>query len=120
MAEPQEVLPPASPLMSRLPDAPTPPLGDAAEQPYRSLAVLALVGFGMSALYAAISLLLALVALIARKPMPALDWTLLIPVIGFLLCLAARMHIAWSEGTLAGRALTGWGLVLSLLVCTAY
>src|SRR6266511_1485786 len=75
MAEPQEVLPPASPLTSRLPDAPTSPLGDAAEQPYRSLSVLALVGFGMSALYAAICLLLALVALLSRKPMPALDWT---------------------------------------------
>ncbi|MBI1913848.1 MAG: hypothetical protein HYS12_03780 [Planctomycetes bacterium] len=88
MAEPQEVSSPpgAQHLTSRLPDAPTPQLGDAPEQDYRSLSVLALVGFGMSALYAAISLLLGLVALLSRKPMPELGWTLLIPVAGFLLC----------------------------------
>src|SRR5439155_11685901 len=41
-------------------------------------------------------------------------------VVGFLVCLVARFRIARSEGTLAGASLTGWGLVLSLLVVTAY
>jgi len=35
-------------------------------------------------------------------------------------CLVARFRIARSEGTLAGGSLASWGLVLSLLVCTAY
>jgi hypothetical protein len=98
--------------MSRLEDTP--------DQAYRSLSVLALIGFGISALYAAVTLLLGLVALISRNPMPALNWTLLFPVTGGLLCVAARVRIAFSEGTLAGKALTGWGLALSLLIVAGY
>src|SRR3954471_12356376 len=53
MAEPQEA-PAVGALTSRFPDAPTPRLGNAPDQGYRSLSVLALLGFGISALYAAI------------------------------------------------------------------
>src|SRR6476660_7322451 len=114
MAEPHEALPAVGALTSRFPDAPTPRLGDAPDPGYRSLSVLALLGFGISALYAAICLLLGLIALISRNPMPALGYSLWIAVGGFLVCLVARFRIARSEGTLAGRMLTGWGLVLSL------
>src|SRR5262245_17345322 len=133
MAEPQETSPPTEALTSQLPDASLPRLGDlAAQHPaytgsraddiqaYRSLSVLALIGFGMSALYATVCLLLAVVALLSRHPMPDLGLSLLIPVTALILCLIARFRIARSEGTLAGGPLTSWGLVLSLLVSTGY
>src|SRR5262249_61766705 len=93
---------------------------DAPDQSYRALSVLALGGWGVWALYAVIALLLGLVALLSRKPMPALGATLVVPVTAFLVCLLARFRIKSSEGTLAGGALANWGAILSLVVCLGY
>src|SRR5262245_58601510 len=120
MAEPHDsadrargLLPPEQPLSSvpepdpltRVPRPLPPEPVDAPDQAYRTLSVLALAGFGVSALYAAAVLLLGLAALISRRPMPALGVTLVLPMTALLICLLARFRISRSEGTLAGGAL---------------
>src|SRR5262249_31014972 len=110
MAEPHEIAERAPGLPA--PERPLPPEPvDAPDQTYRALSVLALGGFSVSALYAVITLLLGVVALISRKPMTALGATLVVPVTAFLVCLLARFRIKSSEGTLAGGALASWGAV---------
>lgn len=93
------------------------------EQGYRSLSLVALIGFGVAAVYAAIVLLLGLVALRSGKLLLLGSWAWLVPLLTAAVCLVARLRIVRSEGTLAGAALARWGLLLSLFVglsCGAY
>ncbi len=114
-------------LADRPSGAPAPPAGEAApafppdpaapaEEPYRTLSVLALIGFGVAALYAVVVVLMGAVALLSGKPLLLSGWTLMIPAAAAALCLVARARINRSEGTLAGAALAGWGVLLCLFV----
>jgi hypothetical protein len=111
-----EPLPQAEPAGRVFPPDPTAP----AEESYRSLSVLALLGFGLAALYAAIVLYMGAFALFSGKPLLLSGWTLLMPLAALAMCLLAGFQIRRSEGTLAGGALASWGWKLSLFVGLGY
>jgi hypothetical protein len=129
MSDPREQ-PDASGVSATPPDAgfsPAPALGAfpgapavQSGQSYRSLSVLALVGFGIGAVYSSIIAVMALVGLFTGRPLLLSLWTATIPLSAILLCLLARSQINNSEGTLAGAALSRWGMLLSLFVCLCY
>src|SRR5262245_59325202 len=73
--------------------APPPELAAPAEQAYRPLSVLALIGFGLAALYAAVAVLLGLVAFLSGRPLLMGGWTLLFPLVAAALCLVARAQV---------------------------
>src|SRR5262245_7865078 len=111
-----EPLPQAEPAGRLFPPDPTAP----AEQSYRSLSVLALVGFGLAALYAAIVLFMGAYAFISGKPLLLSGWSMLVPVVAVGLCLVAGWQIRRSEGTLAGDQLASWGWKLGVFVGLGY
>jgi hypothetical protein len=100
--------------MSQSPSlTPAPPASDALV--YRPLSALALASVLVSALYALLVLVIAVVAVIQAGPMFLPTWTLLAPAVGVVLALAGQWRIRRAEGTLAGMPLTRWGLWLGLL-----
>src|SRR5262245_52525873 len=74
---------------------------DGADHSYRSLSLMALLGFTVGAVYAAIIILMAIVGFFAGKPLLVGTLVGLIPLGAALLCLFARIQIRRSEGTLA-------------------
>jgi hypothetical protein len=97
---------------------PAPPPGDRPSDPFRyqPLSVLALIGFGISALYALIVLLVGGVAFFRGIPLMWPWATLLIPLLAAGVSVAAWIQIQRSEGTRAGAGLARWGLVIAVLV----
>jgi hypothetical protein len=90
------------------------------EQAYASLSIMALIGFGIGVLYAVFVLQMAVVAFFSSKPLLFSGWSVLVPLSGVLLSAVALVRIRRSEGTLAGRVLARWGLMLSLFVGLCY
>jgi hypothetical protein len=90
-----------------------------AEQTYRSLSLLALIGFSAAGVYVASVVLLGLFALGAGKPLSlgAWGWFALLAVA---LCGVAWLRVYRSEDTLAGGALARWGLLLAGFVGLGY
>ncbi len=106
-----------------LPHAPVAPDSSAvaaADRPYRSLSVFALVGVGVAGVYAVAVVLLAVVALFKGSPLLLGPWTALVPAGALALCLLGRSQIRSSEGTVAGDPLVRWGVRLSLFVGLGY
>jgi len=93
---------------------------DGADHSYRSLSLMALLGFTIGAVYAAIIILMAIVGFFAGKPLIVATWVSLIPLAAALMCWFARVQIRRSEGTLAGAGLATWGLFLSVFVAVGY
>jgi hypothetical protein len=92
-----------------------------ADPVYRPLSILALVGFGLAVLYAAIVGGGGLVAF--RSGSPLLLGTLMgvmLPLAAFLVSALGRWQIARSEGTRAGLPLARWGMWLSVLIGLGY
>jgi hypothetical protein len=87
---------------------------------YQPLSLLAIAGFGVAVVYAAVVLLGFLAWLVLGSPWLMSLWTLLIPLAAVVLSLIARARIQRSEGTLAGLALTRWGITLSVLFGLIY
>jgi hypothetical protein len=105
--------------MSQLtPFTPAPP--PERPQSYRALSGLAVAGFALAALFAALIAVSTVIALVQGMPLFIWGWWLLLPAAGTVLCLFGRWRIRQSEGTLAGLALTTWGLWLALLVGSGY
>jgi hypothetical protein len=90
------------------------------EQAYAALSITALIGFGIGTLYAIIVVPMAVIAFFSGKPLLFTGWSILVPMLAVLLCMIALVRIRRSEGTLAGRALARWGLMLSLFVGLCY
>jgi hypothetical protein len=104
--------------------APPPPdpeqqAGDAAG--YKPLSVLALLGFGLAALYAVFLVLCLAVALLygtsllMGSPAP-----LLVPLFTLAVSAAGWVQVQRSEGTRAGGRLASWGMLLSVLFGLVY
>jgi hypothetical protein len=87
---------------------------------YQPLSLLAIAGFAAAALYAAVVLIGLLASILSGSPWLMPFWTLLFPLAGVVLSLAARLRIQRSEGTLAGVKLTSWGIALSVLFGLIY
>jgi hypothetical protein len=92
----------------------------AAERPaeplvYRPVSGLAIAGFILSALYAALVVFTAVVALIRREPFFLPTWMHALAAGGVVLSFLALRQIRVSEGTRAGTPLARWGLWLSVL-----
>jgi hypothetical protein len=85
-------------------------------QPMSLFSVLAIVAAG---LYTVLVLILTIVGLYTRKPVLEL-WLVLFAGIGIITAIAARWQISNSEGTLAGRKMANWALVISILVGCVY
>jgi hypothetical protein len=98
-----------------------PPDRDAELAAYRPVSALAIAGFAVAAFYAATVVIGGAAAFASHSPLllgPL--WCIGGPTVGALLCLAARWHIARSEGTRAGLALATWGWWLSIVVGLGY
>jgi hypothetical protein len=87
---------------------------------YRPLSLMAVAGFGLAALYALIVLIGAITAFFNHTPLLLGIWTLVVPLVGVVLCWAARANIRNSEDTLSGLAFTVWGVALSVLFGLSY
>lgn len=81
---------------------------------YRPLSLLALVAFGVAALFAAILAIAALVSLFRQAPLLMPGAIFVVPAAAAVLSLVARNRIRNSEGALSGASLASWGLGLSL------
>src|SRR5262249_3368450 len=83
--------------------------------PYRSVSGLAILGLGLAAGYAVLTVLWGLFAWWAKTPWLLPGWSLLLPLLAAVLCLVARAQIRAAEGTRSGESLARWGLGLSLV-----
>lgn len=120
MSEPHRETP-VSESVPRLPQAPPTPNSNFDPSPvaaanYSSLSVMALIGFSVSAVFAAVLLFLGLYALITRSTFLLGNWIFVFPVLGLLLSALAWSAIHSSEGALAGKSLARWGVLLGLFV----
>jgi hypothetical protein len=92
---------------------PAPPVaGDPV--PYRPVSGLAIAGLIVSSLFAVWVVLAGLVAFRADVPFLMDPISLVLPLAGFGLSLAAHLQIRRSEGTRAGLPLAKWGMLLSV------
>jgi hypothetical protein len=80
-----------------------------ADAVYRPMAVLAIIGFAVSCLYAGFLLLCLLVALFTHSTPLLANVSLLLPLTGVGLSLAGWIQVRRAEGTLAGDRLAAWG-----------
>jgi hypothetical protein len=87
---------------------------------YRPLSLLALAGFGLAVLYAAVVGFSAVVALFNRQPLLLPLFLFLVPAVAFVLSWTARNRIRSSEGTRSGLGFTSWGIGLSLVCGLLY
>lgn len=87
---------------------------------YRPISGLALVGFVVSVVFAAIVVLSTVVALVQGLPVFLPGWVLGMAVVAAVTCFVAQLNIRNAEGTLAGLALARWGLWLSILLGVTY
>jgi hypothetical protein len=83
---------------------------------YQPISLLAIAALGIAAAYGAVVLVGFLASLLLGYAWLMPLWTLLIPLAAGTLAWVARARINRSEGTLAGLALTRWGVTISLLV----
>jgi hypothetical protein len=98
-----------------------PPAPQHGEDPvYRPLSGFALAGFSLAAVYCAIVVVLAIVAVVARKPALMSGWWVLLPILAVALAVIGWLQIQSSEGTRTGRSLAGWAITLSLVVSLGY
>ena len=105
----------ADPLPAAVPPAPPPP-----PVQYRPLSGLALTGFVLAVGYAILMLGGAVLALATHVPWLLPGWTLLVPILGFLLSWVARSRIRNSEDTLGGAGMASWGMGLSACLGLSY
>jgi len=87
---------------------------------YRPLSGLAIASLVVAASYAAVILILVVVAFWSHTPLFLATWTFLVPVAAVSLAVAARQQIQRSEGTRSGTALATWALWLGLLPGLGY
>lgn len=97
-----------------------PPAAAEAPKPYSSLSILAVVGFTLAVLYAAVMAVGEVVALVNHSQWILPLWTFVFPLGAAAVCWVARGRVRSSEGALTGARLTAWGAVLSLAVGGAY
>src|SRR5262245_12664191 len=110
---------PAGEPTARLTPAPPPPPPE--EPTYRPLSGLAVTGFALAAVYAAVVVGGAVISLfVSHTPLLLPGWTVLLPVTALVLSWAARGRIRDAEGTRTGAALAGWGVGLSFAVGLSY
>jgi hypothetical protein len=119
MAEPTDIPPkPAETGITAMPAMPS------AEKPeaYRSVSILAILGFTLACLYAVIIFAGAVISFaFTRTPwLLPISLALAIPLIAAALCWVARGQILSSEGTLAGLPLTKWGMSISFIFALGY
>jgi hypothetical protein len=81
--------------------------------PYVPVSWMAVAAMGVASLFAAILVVLGMIAFRERKPLIN-DWILVLPAIGFVLSFAARRMIRNAEGTRTGENLanTAWWICL--------
>jgi hypothetical protein len=91
-----------------------------ADAVYRPMALLAIIGFAVSCLYAAFLLICILVALFSRSAPLMANATLLLPLVGIGLSLAGWIQVRRAEGTLAGGKLAVWGAGLGTVCGLIY
>ncbi len=103
-----------------MPDSTVAPSSTPTPTVYNPLSKLAILGLGLSALYAGIVVVETLIALRSYTPLFLPDWLLILPLAGAALCLLALRQIRNSEGTLSGDKLCRWGLALSVLSGLGY
>ncbi len=87
---------------------------------YRPLSLLALVGFGLSAVFALVVAVGGGINLFGRTPFLLPGWSFLLPLAALIVCWAGRARILASENTLSGTAFTTWGLRLTIVVGLTY
>src|SRR5581483_5435607 len=122
MAEPTDL--PPKPTETGITAMPALPAMPSAEKPeaYRSVSILAILGFALACLYAVVIVGGAIVSfLVTRTPwLVPISLALLMPLIAAALCWIARSQIQSSEGTLAGLPLTKWGITISFISALGY
>jgi hypothetical protein len=91
-----------------------------ADAVYRPMSVLAIIGFGVSCLYAAFLLICILVALFTRSAPLLASVSLLLPLAGVGLSLAGWVQVRRAEGTLAGDRLAVWGAGVGTVCALVY
>ena len=94
--------------------------GPSESQPYRPLSLLAIAAFGLAAVYTVIAVIVGLIAMLNRTPLPLPIWTLLLPVLATTMAFVARFQIRRSEGTVGGLKLASWAVGLSAGVGIVY
>ncbi len=87
---------------------------------YRPLSLVALAGFGLAVLYAAVIGVSSLVALFNRAPLLLPTALFLVPLAAAVLSWVGRNQVRASEGTRSGAALALWGIRLSLICGLLY
>lgn len=87
---------------------------------YRPISGLAIASLTLAAVYVALVVLSAVVALVKGEPFFLPLWLLALPVAGVVLSLLARRHIRNAEDTRAGMTLAQWGLWLSIVSGLGY
>jgi hypothetical protein len=87
---------------------------------YRPVSGLAIAGFLVSGPFAIWVIIAGVVAYRADKPFVMAPASLVLPLVGFILSLAASIQIRRSEGTRAGLRLATWGMLLSALFGLGY
>ncbi len=97
-----------------------PVAGASPPEVYRPLSLLALAGFGVAVVYAAVLSISAVVALFNRQPLLLPLFLFLVPAAAVVLSWVARDQIRSSEGTRSGLAFTSWGIGLSLVCVLLY
>jgi hypothetical protein len=102
-----------------IPPAP-PPAADEAPRTYSSVSVLAVIGFAVAIVYAAVICIGAPIAFFYHVPWILPAWTFVFPVAAAVVSWAARVRIRNSEGALTGTRLTTWGAGLSVVVGLIY
>jgi hypothetical protein len=90
------------------------------DQAYQPISGFALAGLVLSAGFAALVLLSAIVAIVKGSPIFYPPWLLMTPIAAFVLCVVGRNQILNSDGTRAGLRLATWGMALSLISGLGY
>jgi hypothetical protein len=102
------------------PVAPAPEGRADAGPDYRPLALAAIGGFCLAALYAAFLVVCGLAAWFSGTPMLLSPLTLLVPLAALVVSALGWLQVQRSEGTRAGAKLALWGMALSALFGLSY
>lgn len=90
------------------------------DETYKPISGMALVGLFFAVVFAALVLLSVGVGVVKGAPIFYPIWLLVLPIAGFVLCLAARNQIVGPESTRAGLPVARWGLVIALFSGLGY